>query len=75
MNPTMQFILNTATIITLAVSGYFASAQATSADKVEKVQTAQAATDQKLSDVDTRLTRIEDKLDQVLLTVPRTKIK
>ncbi|MDE1944830.1 MAG: hypothetical protein KGI03_00960 [Patescibacteria group bacterium] len=52
--------------VAIAVSGWFASQVSTLANRVDTVQTAEAATQQQTTDVDARLTRIENKLDTVI---------
>lgn len=52
--------------VAMGISGWFVSAQTGLSNRVDTLSAAEAANDQKTSDVDARLTRIEDKLDAVL---------
>lgn len=52
--------------IAMAVSGYFAQNVSAVSSRVDVLSSSQAATAQKATDIDTRLTRIEDKLDRII---------
>lgn len=54
--------------VALAISGWFASSIASTNNRVNVVETAEAATNQKTVDIDARLTRIENKLDALIQT-------
>ncbi len=63
MNSTVTFLAGLLAATSMAVSGYFASSQVALQNRVVVVETTQAAETQKLIDIDTRLTRIENKID------------
>jgi prefoldin subunit 5 len=52
--------------VSLAAASWFGNSVSNLATKIDTVSNAEAATAQKTDDVDVRLTRIENKLDQVI---------
>jgi hypothetical protein len=66
MSTAMQFIYGTLVTVAVAVSGYFGTTAAATSARVDNLATQQAATAQKTIDVDSRLTRIENKIDQII---------
>ena len=52
-------------MIAIAVSGFFATNTAAIAQRVDSLAASEAAVSQSNQDIDARLTRIENKLDQI----------
>lgn len=63
MNVSLQTIVSVAAGAAIAISGWFGANESALASKVDTLATQQAATSQYTTDIDSRLTRIESKLD------------
>lgn len=69
MKNSMLNMNTVATIIAtgaIAIAGYFASSVQAVSNKVDQVTTTSAADNQRITDIDKRTSRIEDKIDTII---------